>query len=93
MLIFLTQAGFKVWWASCGKDALKMIDKQLPDLILLDVMMPEMDGFEVCQHLKSHENTRHIPIIFMIEKVYTFDKRKAVELGAPDYITKPIQRQ
>jgi len=58
---------------------------------LLDIMMPEMDGFEVCQRLKSQEKTRDIPIIFLTALVDSLDKAKGFELGAVDYITKPFQ--
>jgi len=73
-----------------GKMALKIIEKKKPDLILLDVMMPEMDGYEVCRRLKADEATRDIPIIFLTAKVDVKDETKGLELGAVDYITKPI---
>ncbi|WP_153914517.1 response regulator [Shewanella sp. TC10] len=76
--------------ALSGKVALKIISKRKPDLILLDVMMPEMDGYEVCQHLKSHEDTKDIPVIFLTAKVQEEDETKGLALGAVDYITKPI---
>jgi len=73
-----------------GKMALKIIEKKKPDLILLDVMMPEMDGYELCQILKSKEETKEIPIIFLTAKVQADDETKGLSLGAVDYITKPI---
>ncbi|MBQ4890395.1 two-component system response regulator [Shewanella sp. MMG014] len=76
--------------ALSGKVALKIIDKRKPDLILLDVMMPEMDGYQVCQHLKSQDETKDIPIIFLTAKVQEEDETKGLALGAVDYITKPI---
>jgi len=76
--------------ALSGKVALKIIEKQQPDLILLDIMMPEMDGFEVCRVLKSQEKTKDIPIIFLTAKVQVVDETKGLALGAVDYITKPI---
>jgi len=73
-----------------GKVALKIIEKQKPDLILLDIMMPDMDGYEVCQILKSQEQTKNIPIIFLTAKTQVDDEAKGLSLGAIDYITKPI---
>jgi len=73
-----------------GKMALKIIEKKKPDLILLDVMMPEMDGYELCQILKSQEETKDIPIIFLTAKAQADDETKGLSLGAVDYITKPI---
>ena len=76
-----------------GKDALKLIPKVLPDLILLDIMMPEMDGFEVCRVLKADKITRDIPIIFITAKTEVEDIVNAFEMGAVDYITKPINHR
>ena len=76
--------------ALSGKMALKIIEKQKPDLILLDIMMPEMDGYEVCEILKSQELTKDIPVIFLTAKVQESDEAKGLSLGAVDYITKPI---
>ncbi|GIU50943.1 MULTISPECIES: response regulator [Shewanella] len=76
--------------ALSGKVALKIIEKRKPDLILLDVMMPEMDGYEVCKTLKSNEETQDIPVIFLTAKVQEEDETKGLALGAVDYITKPI---
>jgi len=90
---FLSSSGFKVLVAQNGEQALKMFDFTLPDLILLDVMMPGMDGFEVCQILKSQEKTKDIPIIFMTALADTVDKVKGFNLGAADYVTKPIQQE
>lgn len=90
---FLGTAGFKVLVAQNGEQALQMFDFARPDLILLDVMMPGMDGFEVCQLLKSQENTKEIPIIFMTALADTVDKVKGFSLGAADYITKPVQQE
>lgn len=76
--------------ALSGKMALKIIAKKKPDLILLDIMMPEMDGYEVCRILKSQEHTKDIPIIFLTAKAQADDETKGLSLGAVDYITKPI---
>jgi len=87
----LREAGFKVPVAKDGKTALERVNYIKPDLILLDVMMPEMDGFETCQRLKKNEVTKDTPIIFITAKTESVDKVKGLEIGAVDYITKPFQ--
>jgi putative two-component system response regulator len=82
---------YKIKAAVLGQVALKISrSKQKPDLILLDIMMPEMDGYEVCQRLKADPLTRNIPIIFVTAKTEVADEQKGFELGAVDYITKPV---
>ena len=82
---------YKVKVANNGERALKIATSDSPpDLILLDIMMPEMDGYEVCRRLKADSSTRHIPIIFLTAKVEVVDETLGFELGASDYITKPI---
>ncbi|HEY9653776.1 MAG TPA: PAS domain S-box protein [Coleofasciculaceae cyanobacterium] len=91
---FLRDAGFKILIAKSGIQALKLLENAVPDLILLDVMMPEMNGFETCQYLKGWEKTRDIPVIFMTAATDASDptcKVQGLTLGAVDYITKPIQ--
>jgi len=73
-----------------GMLALKIAKENPPDIILLDVMMPEIDGFEVCRQLKADYTTKHIPVIFVTAKIGVEDELKGLELGAVDYITKPI---
>lgn len=90
---FLTEKGFKVLVAQSGKWAIKTVNSVLPDLILLDVMMPEMNGFEVCRLLKTDPSTKDIAIIFMTALTDTIDKVKGFNLGAADYITKPFQQE
>lgn len=87
----LSSYRYKVRGASNGKMALKAARLSPPDLILLDIMMPEMDGYEVCRQLKEGDNTRDIPIIFISAINETMDKVKAFALGGVDYITKPFQ--
>ncbi|OQW93980.1 MAG: hybrid sensor histidine kinase/response regulator [Beggiatoa sp. IS2] len=89
---YLKDLGFKVRIARDGEDALAQVALAKPDLILLDVMMPKMDGFEACRRLKSHTETCDIPVIFMTALTDTLDKVKGFEIGAVDYITKPIQQ-
>jgi len=90
---FLRKEGFKVLIAKNGKEALKIVDLTYPDLILLDVLMPDMDGFQVCNKLKSQEKTQKIPVIFMTAMSDIIDKVKGFKLGAADYITKPFQQE
>jgi two-component system, sensor histidine kinase and response regulator len=90
---FLSNEDFKVLVAQNGEQALKIVNLNRPDLILLDVMMPGMSGFEVCELLKSQEKTQDIPIIFMTALADTVDKVRGFELGAADYITKPFQHE
>lgn len=93
LLDFLSNSGFTVLVAKDGKTAIRKAEVALPDLILLDVMMPGMDGFETCKYLKNQPKTCDIPIIFMTALTDTINKIKAFELGAVDYITKPFQHE
>ncbi|MEO1429152.1 MAG: hybrid sensor histidine kinase/response regulator [Cyanobacteria bacterium J06633_8] len=85
--------GHQVLVADSGESALNKLQISSPDLILLDVMMPSMDGFEVCRRLKSDDKTKDIPVIFMTALTNTADKIKGFKLGAVDYITKPFQQE
>lgn len=89
----LNQAGFQVTVAKNGQSALTKARESLPNLILLDVMMPGIDGFETCRYLKADPKTQDIPVIFMTARSDTVDKVKGLQLGAVDYITKPIQQE
>lgn len=86
----LEREGIRVSTASNGLEALASVKQSLPDLILLDVMMPEMDGFEVCQRLQAEEATRSIPVIFITARTNKESKLEGLNVGAVDYITKPI---
>ena len=77
--------------ATSGKETLQMVKKKLPDLILLDIMLGDIDGFEVCEQLKKDPGTAPVPIIFLTAKVGVEDKVKGFKLGAVDYITKPFE--
>ena len=82
---------YKVKVANSGEKGLKIAQSDPPpDLILLDIMMPGMDGYEVCQHLQSDPKTRDIPVIFLTAKSEVEDEKRGLEMGAVDYITKPI---
>jgi putative two-component system response regulator len=87
----LLKDDYKVKVANSGEKALKVAHSDNPpDLILLDIMMPGMDGYEVCRNLKSEPSTRDIPVIFLTAKSEVEDEKRGLELGAVDYITKPI---
>jgi len=90
---FLTRSGFKIFVALDGESALQRTEVTEPDLIILDVMMPGIDGFETCKRLKQNPSTQAIPIIFMTALSDTVDKVQGFKLGAVDYITKPIHQE
>ena len=87
----LSEQGYEVQCAINGKLALMAVKHEPPDLILLDIKMPEMDGYEVCERLKMQEETAAIPVIFLSALDDVFDKVKAFTVGGVDYITKPFQ--
>jgi two-component system sensor histidine kinase/response regulator len=89
----LSEQGYKVRMAQDGTMALLSVESSPPDLILLDIMMPELNGYEVCSKLKASSFTKDIPIIFISALNEVFDKVKAFEVGGVDYITKPFQAQ
>lgn len=86
----LKEQGYQISAATNGRQALEVLERVRPDLILLDVMMPEMDGFEVCTHLKTSSEWHDIPIIFITAKTDTADIVRGFELGAVDYVGKPF---
>jgi DNA-binding response OmpR family regulator len=86
----LRAAGYRVLLNEDGQTALKTVEKMLPDLIILDAMMPGIDGFEVCRRLKADSRTQSIPVIFMTALTDAVDEVRGLSLGAVDYITKPI---
>ena len=86
----LNREGFDTVTAMTGEDGLKQVRAESPDLILLDLMLPAMDGLEVCKTLKSRENTSQIPIIMLTARGEESDIVRGLELGADDYITKPF---
>jgi two-component system, cell cycle response regulator len=89
----LSQRGYNVRSVRSGQMALKTLKIKLPELILLDIKMPEMDGFQVCEAIKANAETQHIPVIFISALDETLDKVKAFQVGAADYITKPFNME
>ena len=91
--VLLTNEKFAIATASNGRQALEQLENEKPDLVLLDVMMPDMSGFEVAQHLKSNPNTADIPIIFLTALNSTADIVKGFQVGANDFISKPFNKE
>ncbi len=88
--IYFSGQGYDVRVAPRGGEALEMCRQQLPNLIILDIMLPDMDGYSVCKELRTTTRTKHIPIIFLTQKDERSDKIAGLQLGADDYITKPF---
>lgn len=88
--IYFSGLGFEVDTALRGKDALEKTRQALPHLIILDIMLPDIDGYEVCRRLRTNTRTSHIPVIFLTQKDERSDRLQGLELGADDYITKPF---
>lgn len=86
----MRKSGYTVLLARNGTEALEHIQQSKPDLILLDIMMPDVDGYEICQKTKSNSSTSHIKIIFLTAKSKESDIAKGLEMGADAYITKPF---
>ena len=89
----LEQAGYQVTTASDGASALEAVRCETPDLIILDIMLPEMDGLEVCRQLRRESTTSTIPILMLTAKGDEIDKVVGLEVGADDYVTKPFGRR
>lgn len=86
----MRKAGFDVSIARNGSEALEIIDRNLPALVVLDIMMPDVDGYEICRYIKSDESRKHCKVIFLSAKSKESDLRKGLEIGADDYMTKPF---
>jgi DNA-binding response OmpR family regulator len=86
----LEKAGYDCSTAFTGEDAFNILDKETADLIILDIMLPQMDGFEVCRHIKQEKKYKDIPIIILTAKGEEIDRIVGLELGADDYIVKPF---
>jgi len=85
--------GYEVTTVAWGKKALACARDILPDLVVLDIRLPDIDGYEVCRQLRSHRRTAHVPIIFLTERRERIDRLAGLELGAVDYVTKPFDIQ
>ncbi len=82
--------GYDVMIARNGKEALELVEKQLPDLVLLDIMMPDVDGYEICRYIKKTAKIKHAKVVFMSAKSKEADIQKGYDLGASYYISKPF---
>jgi len=90
---YFESQGYQVLHAAWGRDALKITAQTIPNLILLDIRLPDIDGYEVCRQLRQQRRTQDTPILFLTEKRERMDKLQGLELGAVDYITKPFDIQ
>ena len=90
LVYFLKPAGYEIITAMDGIEAIQFIEKSLPDIILLDIMLPQLDGFQVCERLKKNDRTFHIPIVMITALKELKDKIRALEAGADDFISKPF---
>ncbi len=88
--IYFSSQGYEVELAPRGSDALEKTRQSMPHLIVLDIMLPDIDGYEVCRRLRTSTRTSHIPVIFLTQKDERSDRLQGLELGADDYITKPF---
>ena len=88
--IYFDSQGYEVLVASRGQEALDTCRRKLPSLVVLDIMLPDIDGYEVCRRLRNNLRTSHIPVLFLTQKDERSDKIAGLEMGADDYITKPF---
>ena len=86
----LGMEGYEVVTAFDGEEALAKVEREHPDLVVLDIMMPKLDGYETCRRLKSDEATKHIPVILLSAKGRNVDQKVGLDAGADEYITKPF---
>jgi len=93
LISYLGAQGYEVTAVGWGKDALAFVERTIPDLIVLDIRLPDIDGYEVCRQLRAHRRTEHVPVIFLTERRERGDKLTGLRLGAADYITKPFDVQ
>jgi DNA-binding response OmpR family regulator len=90
---YFESQGYQVLQAAWGKDAVQLTAETTPNLILLDIRLPDIDGYEVCRQLRMQRRTQNTPIIFLTEKRERMNRLQGLELGAVDYITKPFDIQ
>ncbi len=90
MMYTLQHEGYQVITAANGLEGLRKALKEKPDLLILDVMLPGIDGFEVCHRLRAESQTAHLPILMLSGKAQEIDKATGLKVGADDYITKPV---
>jgi DNA-binding response OmpR family regulator len=90
---FFTAQGYEVTSVGWGKDALAFVQQTIPDLVMLDIRLPDIDGYEVCRRLRAQRRTEHVPVVFLTERGERGDKLMGLELGAVDYVTKPFDVQ
>ncbi len=89
----MKQAGYDVRIARDGDAALRMIENDIPDLVLLDIMMPRRDGYDVCRTIRSNPDWRDVRVVMLTAKGRELDRQKSLDLGADDFITKPFSTQ
>lgn len=89
---YLSDEGHEILMAADGQQTLEVASREMPDLILLDIMMPRLSGYEVCQQLKRDEKTHQIPVLMVTALKEMGDIQKAVDAGADDFLTKPVHR-
>lgn len=93
LVTYFGAQGYSIATTPSGEDALRQIAEDLPDVVVLDIRLPDIDGYEVCRRLRQNRRTRHLPVLFLTERREREDKLAGLELGAVDYITKPFDIQ
>lgn len=91
--VYFDSQGYEAIVATRGEEALEICNRRMPNLVILDIMLPDIDGYEVCQRIKSNLRTGHIPVIFLTQKDEQSEQVHGLECGADDYITKPVDLQ
>lgn len=89
----LTEGGYQVLTAEDGEEAMQLAIQKQPGLVLLDVILPKLNGYQVCRRIKATQETAHIPVIMITSKTRDTDRRWGLEQGADDYVTKPFNAQ